>query len=105
LFAANDKGVRRAARMTDKMFKTCAANLTFISNPPVEPEIGGLRIERARGHIAPSVMGVAFYSVVLYNKVLTVYLNYNDDQFSDGDAELLNSRWRKNALNLIHGRM
>ena len=96
LFPKNSRGVERAARITDKMFKTCAMSLTYISNPQVAPQIGDLSISRARGHIAPSIMGVALYSAVLHNQSLSIYLNYNARQFSDDDAELMNSRLKEN---------
>jgi hypothetical protein len=97
-FPVNAKGVRRIARVTEKMFKSSATSLTFISNPDIDKEIGKLSVSCARGHISPSIMGVALYSVILYHNELTVYLNYNESQLSDDDAELLIKRFKSHIL-------
>ncbi len=98
LFPVADKGVARVAKFTEGMFKSCATSLTFLNESIAVDEGQGIVISRMRGHISPSIMGVAFYCVLLYNNRLTVHLNYNEGQFSEADAELLNERFKSSLL-------
>lgn len=100
LFPATDKGVARVAKLTEGMFKSCATSLTFLNDSLVIEDGHGMTVGRPRGHISPSIMGVALYCVLLYKDALTVHLNYNEGQLSDADAELLNARFRANLLSL-----
>jgi hypothetical protein len=98
LFPMNEKGVARVAKMTEGMFKSCATSLTFLNDSITIDDSHGMTISRPRGHISPSIMGAAFYCVLFYKDRLSFHLNYNEGQFSDSDAELLNQRLRDNAL-------
>lgn len=98
LFPVSQKGVARIAKMTEGMFKSCATSMTFLNDSIVIHDDHGMTISRPRGHISPSIMGTALYCVLLYKNILTVHLSYNEGQFSDSDAELLNQRFKNNAL-------
>jgi hypothetical protein len=98
LFPVADKGVARVAKFTGGMFKSCATSMTFLNDSIVIQEDHGITISRPRGHISPSIMGAALYCVLLYKNVITVHLNYNEGQFTDADAKLLNERFRGNML-------
>lgn len=98
MFPANEKGIAKVVKTTEGMFRTCATSMTFLNDSLEIDETQGITISRPRGHISPSIMGAALYCVTLYKNVLTVHLNYNEGQLSDADAELLNGRFRANAL-------
>lgn len=98
LFPVSAKGAARVAKMAEGMFKSCATSMTFLNDSIVLNEEPGIRISRPRGHIAPSIMGVALYCVLLYKDILSVHLNYNEGQVSDADAKLLNERFKGNLL-------
>lgn len=98
LFPVNEKGIAKVAKTTEGMFRTCATSMTFLNDSLAIDEAQGITISHPRGHISPSIMGAALYCVLLYKNVLTVHLNYNDGELSDADAELLNARFKANAL-------
>jgi hypothetical protein len=97
LFPMNERGVARVAKMTEGMFKSCATSLTFLNDSIAIDDSHGMTMSRPRGHISPSIMGAAFYCVLFYKDRLSFHLNYNEGQFSDSDAELLNERFKDNA--------
>lgn len=103
LFPVTEKGVARIAKITEGLFKSCATSMTFLNDSIVIHEDHGMTISRPRGHISPSIMGTALYCVLLYKNILTVHLSYNEGQFSDADAELLNQRFKNNALAMGQG--
>jgi hypothetical protein len=100
LFPLNPKGVRRVAKLTEGMFKSCATSLTFLNDSLRIDASHGLKVSRPRGHISPSIMGAGLYCALLYRDVLTVHLNYNEGQFSDADAVQLNERFKRNLIEL-----
>jgi Condensation domain len=103
LFPATDKGVARIAKITEGLFKSCAASMTFLNDSITIDEGHGMTISRPRGHISPSIMGAALYCVLFYKNILSVHLNYNEGQLSDADAEWLNQRFKDSALAMGQG--
>ncbi len=102
LFPVSEKGITRLAKITDGMFKANATSMTYINNRPDARKTGNITTSRARGHISPSIMGSAIYCVILNDNQLTVYLNYNETQFKDADAELLNERFKNKAIEMAN---
>lgn len=100
LFPLNANGVRRVAKLTGGMFKSCATSLTFLNDSIRIDDSHGITISRPRGHISPSIMGVGLYCALLYKDVLTVYLNYNEGQLADSEATQLNERLKRNLIEL-----
>lgn len=98
LFPVNEKGAARIAKLTEGMFKAVATSITFLNEPLVIPKDFGIAVSRPRGHISPSIMGVAFYCLLLHQNTLAVDLNYNEGQLADEDARLLNERFRSRIL-------
>lgn len=98
LFPTTDKGVARVAKFTEGMFKSCATSFTFLNDSITIDESRGVIMSRPRGHISPSIMGVALFCALLYKDVLSVQLNYNEGQLSGADAEQLSARFKANVL-------
>lgn len=99
LFFSNErKGVDRAARFIASMAKYSSTSMTFLNFQKLARQAGELRVTEARGYVAPSMLGTAIFSAVLFADVLNVHLSYNEKQFSGDDAALLKSRLRETAL-------
>ena len=98
LFPLTNKGIRRVAKLTEGMFKSCATSLTFLNDSIVIEKHHGITISNPRGHISPSIMGVALYCVLLYNDTLSAHVTYNSDQLSEDDVAALNDRFKRNIL-------
>ena len=102
-FPNGSKGNARAARFIASLAKYSSTSLTFLNLQRMSKRTGSLTVTNARGYVAPSILGTALFSAVLFDDVLNVHLSYNEKQFSGEDAALLQSRFRTTALAVARG--
>jgi hypothetical protein len=97
-FPNSPNGLDRAARFIASMAKFSATSLTFLNLQKFNDRTGGLTVTNVRGYVAPSMLGTALFSAVLFDGVLNIHLIYNEKQFSANDAARLKSSIRSKAL-------
>ncbi|EKU96414.1 uncharacterized protein containing a NRPS condensation (elongation) domain [Leptolyngbya sp. PCC 7375] len=102
-FPKGSKGVDRAARFIVSMAKYSSTSLTFLNLTRMSTKTGNFTVTNARGYVAPSILGTALFSAVLFEDLLNIHLSYNEKQFSGEDAALLKHRFKTTALAVAQG--
>ncbi len=97
-FPNKGTGIARAARFIASMAKHSSTSITFLNFQKLVRKAGSLTVTNARGYVAPSMLGTALFSAVLFSDVLNVHMSYNETQVRDEDAALLKRRFRETAL-------
>jgi len=100
-FPNKPAGFDRAARFIASMARYSSTSLTFLNLQKLSGKTGNLAVTNVRGYVAPSMLGTALFSAVLFDDVLNVHLIYNEKQFSADDAAGLKSRFRDKALSVV----
>ena len=101
-FPVTSQGIARAAKFITGMAQYSSTSLSFLNQQKVPTKAGALSFSHARGYVSPSILGTAVFCAVLFDEMLTVYLSYNEKQFSKDDAELLKRRFKSGALEVAN---